>query len=170
MNTPNICYYALMELVKGTKTPKYVITRQAGTYKPMDELKGRDGKVSMYLLEQSREEKSSTPPIRLQAAKSLNFTGLKDYWIEGKMSGYAHGCPLDKPTYGRDEKINPFFEHKDDGFLFIVHKDESDVNPNSIELLVLPDVGKMIGAYCKQLVMGGFDEALALMRKQAFSV
>ncbi len=170
MNTPNIRYYALMELVKGTKTPKYVITRQAGFYEPMNELKGRDGKVSMYLMEQSREEKESTPPVRLQASKSLNFTGLKDYWIEGKMSGFAYGYPLDKPTYSKDRKTNPFFGYKNDGFLFIIHKGDDDVNPKAIELLVLPDAGVLTAAYCKQLVMGGFDEALALMRKQAFRV
>lgn len=173
MNVPRIRYYALMELAKGTKTPKYVITRQAGFYEPVEELRGRDGKVSMYLMEQSREEKGSTPPVRLQAARSLNFTGLKDYWIEGKVSGFAYGYPLDKPTYSKEKKPNPFYSYKDDGFLFIIHQDEKDTSnqtPTAIELVVLEGAKVLISAYCKQLVMGGFDEALEALRKQAYKV
>ena len=51
MNTPNIRYYAKMVNTtrKGKKTPKYTITAQAGYYPPMNEIKGKDGKVSMYL-------------------------------------------------------------------------------------------------------------------------
>lgn len=173
MNIPRIRYYARMELVAKTKTPKYIITRQAGYYEPMDKMRGRDGLISMFLMEQSREEKSSTPPMRLQATKSLNFTGLKDYWIEGKMSGFAYGYPLDKPTYSKDRKSNPFFPYKDDGFLFLIHQDENnktDQKPIAIELIVLEGAKVLISAYCKQLVMGGFNEALQALREQAYKV
>ena len=85
MNTPNIRYYALMENTtqKGKVTPKYTITHDAGYYPPMEKLTGRDKQISMNLLPQSREDNSSTPPMKLQAKNSLNFTGLKDLWREG---------------------------------------------------------------------------------------
>ena len=172
MNTPNIRYYAKLvnTTQKGKKTQKYTIVEQAGYYPPMEQLRGRDGLVSMNLMPQSREDKSSTPPMRLQAKNSLNFTGLKDFWIEGKLSGFAYGYPMDKPTYSKDEKPNPFYEYKGDGYLFRVYQDEKEptnLTPTCIELVVLEGAKVLISAYCKQLKMGGFDEALEALRQQA---
>ena len=171
MNTPNVRYYAKMvnTTQKGKKTPKYTITAQAGYYPPMEQLKGRDGLVSMNLMEKLKEG-DNVPSIRFQAKNSLNFTGLKDYFQDGKLSGFAYGYPLDKPTYSKDEKPNPFFDYKQDGFLFLIEQDEKDptnLTPTSIELVVLEGAKVLISAYCKQLVMGGFDEALQALREQA---
>lgn len=175
MNTPNIRYYARMDNTtkKGRTTPKYTILEQAGYYPPMERLKGKDGFISMYLIPQSREDNSSTPPMRLQAKNSLNFTGLKDYWMDGKISGFCYGYPAPRPTYSSRNKTNPFLEYKEDGFLFILHCDEKDpanIVPTSIELIVLEGAKVLISSYCKMLVMGGFDEALSALRKQASSL
>ena len=172
MNTPNIRYYAKMvySTQQGKTTPKYTITEAAGYYPPMQELVGRDGKISFNLLEQEREDKSSTPPMKLQGKNSLNFTGLKDFWIEGKISGFAYGYPNSKPTYSSKAKPNPFFDYKDDGFLFLLKPDEQNPKnllPISIELVVVENGKPLISAYCKQLQMGGFDEVLELLRQQA---
>ena len=171
MNTPNVRYYAKMvnTTQKGKKTPKYTITAQAGYYPPMELLRGRDGQISMNLMEKLKEG-DNVPSMRLQAKSSLNFTGLKDYFQDGKLSGFAYGYPLDKPTYSKDEKPNPFFDYKQDGFLFLIEQDEKDptnLTPTSIELVVLEGAKVLISAYCKQLVMGGFDEALQALREQA---
>lgn len=171
MNTPNVRYYAKMvnTTQKGKKTPKYTITAQAGYYPPMELLRGRDGQISMNLMEKLKEG-DNVPSMRLQAKNSLNFTGLKDYFKDGKLSGFAYGYPLDKQTYSKDEKANPFFDYKQDGFLFLIEQDEKDptnLTPTSIELVVLDGAKVLISAYCKQLVMGGFDEALQALREQA---
>lgn len=171
MNTPNIRYYAKMvnTTQKGKKTPKYTITAQAGYYPPMELLRGRDGQISMNLMEKLKDG-DNVPSMRLQAKNSLNFTGLKDYFQDGKLSGFAYGYPLDKQTYSKDEKPNPFFDYKQDGFLFKIEQDEKDptnLTPTSIELVVLEGAKVLISAYCKQLVMGGFDEALQALRGQA---
>lgn len=171
MNTPNVRYYAKMvnTTQKGKKTPKYTITAQAGYYPPMELLRGRDGQISINLMEKLKEG-DNVPSMRLQAKNSLNFTGLKDYFQDGKLSGFAYGYPLDKPTYSKDEKPNPFFDYKQDGFLFLIEQDEKDptnLTPTSIELVVLEGAKVLISAYCKQLVMGGFDEALQALREQA---
>ena len=57
MSTPNIRYYAKMvnTTQTGKKTPKYTIIAQAGYYPPMEQLKGRDGKISVNLMEKLRE-------------------------------------------------------------------------------------------------------------------
>ena len=171
MNTPNVRYYAKMvnTTQNGKKTPKYTITAQAGYYPPMEQLRGRDGQISMNLMEKLKEG-DNVPSMRLQAKNSLNFTGLKDYFQEGKLSGFAYGYPLDKQTYSKDEKPNPFFDYKQDGFLFLIEQDKKDptnLTPTSIELVVLDGAKVLISAYCKQLVMGGFDEALQALREQA---
>ena len=57
MNTPNILLYAKMVYTtkSGCKTPKYTIIEQAGYYPPMEGLKGRDGKISMNLMEKIKD-------------------------------------------------------------------------------------------------------------------
>ena len=171
MNTPNVRYYAKMvnTTQKGKKTPKYTIAASCGYYPPMEQLRGRDGKISMNLMEKLKEG-DNVPSMRLQAKNSLNFTGLKDYFQDGKLSGFAYGYPLDKQTYSKDDKPNPFFDYKQDGFLFLIEQDEKDptnLTPTSIELVVLEGAKVLISAYCKQLVMGGFDEVLQALREQA---
>ena len=171
MSTPNIRYYArfVNTTQNGKKTPKFTIIEQAGYYPPMELLKGRDGQISMNLMEKLKEGEN-VPSMRLQAKNSLNFTGLKEYFVDGKLSGFAYGYPLDKSTYSKDEKKNPFFEYREDGFLFLIKQDEKEPNnqvPTCIELVVLEGAKVLISAYCKQLLMGGFDEALDALRKQA---
>lgn len=98
---------------------------------------------------------------------------LKDYFVNGKLSGFAYGYPLADKTYSTKKKNNPFFEYKDDGFLFIIHQDSKaiteteKIRPSSIELIVLDSAKVLISSYCKQLMMGGFDEMLNSLRKQA---
>ena len=79
-------------------------------------------------------------------------------------------------TYSSKQKPNPFYEYKDDGYLFIVHQDENantipeQIRPTVIELVVLDGAKVLISSYCKQLMMGGFDEAIKSLREQAKQV
>lgn len=176
MSTPNIRYYAKMVYDPNSKkTPKYVIIAQAGYYPPMEQLTGRDGKITMYLMEKLKED-ANVPSMRLQAKDSLNFTGLKEYFVDGRLSGFAYGYPLTDKTYSSKKKENPFYEYKDDGYLFIVHQDRNantapeQIRPTVIELIVLDGAKVLISSYCKQLIMGGFDEAIKSLREQAKQV
>ena len=171
MITPNIRFYARMlnTTQKGKNTPKYTIIGAAGFYPPMELLRGRDTKVSMNLMEKLKEGEN-VPSMRLQAKGSLNFTGLKEWFENGKLSGFAYGYPSNKPTYSKDNKPNPFYDYRNDGYLFVVHQDQSNPEnliPTEIELIVLEGVKVLISSYCKQLVIGGFNEALENLRKQA---
>lgn len=174
MSTPRVKFYA--KLVNSTQTgkvtPKYTIIAQAGYYPPMEQLKGRNGLISMNLMEKLKEGEN-VPSMRLQAKGSLNFTGLKEFFIDGKISGYAYGYPDPRPTYSSKNKANPFFDCRQDGYLFLIQADQSDPTntiPTSIELIVLESAKVLISAYCKQLTMGGFDEVLEQLRKQAVSL
>ena len=171
MITPNIRFYARMlnTTQEGKKTPKYIIIGAAGFYPPMELLRGRDTKVSMNLMEKLKEGEN-VPSMRLQAKGSLNFTGLKEWFVNGRLSGFAYGYPSNKPTYSKDNKPNPFYDYRNDGYLFVVHQDQSNPEnliPTEIELIVLEGAKVLISSYCKQLSMGGFDEALTDLRKQA---
>lgn len=169
MNIPNIRYYAKManSTQKGKKTSKYTIITQAGFYPPMEQLKGREGQITLYLMEKLKEG-DNVPSMRLQAKNSLNFTGLKEYFTDGgKLSCYAYGYPYNKQTYSKDNKPNPFFEYKQDGFLFILHHDQGNQVPTFIELIVLEGAKVLISAYCKMLQIGGFNETLKQLRLQA---
>lgn len=180
MITPDILYYAVMRYNTNSKaTPKYTITEEWGYYPPMESLRGRDGMVSMYLMESKGHgsNKDNAPAMKLQAKNSLNFTGIKEYFDEaGKLSGYAYGYPSKEATYGKDKRVNPFFEYKDNGYLFIIHQDENaptaaeQIRPSYIELLVLDGAATMIASYRKQAIMGGFNDVLRYLREQAKSV
>lgn len=149
------------------KTPKYSIIKEAGFYPPMDSLRGRDGKISFYLMEKLKEG-SNVPAMRLQAKNSINFTGLKDYFIDGKISGFAYGYPYGDKYFSKEKKPNLFYDYKEDGYLFIVNQElQKRGVPTTIELIVLEGAKILASAYCKQLLMGGFDEALNTLREQA---
>lgn len=165
---PNIRYYALLKetTAEGKQTPKYTIAKAAGYYPPMEQLKGKGGNVSFYLMEKLKEGLDA-PAYRLQAKNSLNFTGLKDYFVDGKLTGFAYGYPMDTKTYGKESKPNPFYDYRADGYLFKIKTNADATKPVEIELLVLENAKPLIASYCKMLQQGGFDEALELMRKQA---
>lgn len=177
MIQPTVIFYARLDhVLTNQKTPKYRITKVWGNYAPMEKLKGRDNNVSLYLMPKRERQPSNTPPMHLQAKNSLNFTGLKDYFVDGRLSGYAFGYPPSDPTYSKDNKPNPFYQSRDDGFLFLIHQDgeaktpAEQQRPDYIEMIVLQGCKVLIGSYCKQLMLGGFDEILKVLRRDAVSV
>lgn len=66
MNRPDILYYARMvnTTTPEMKSTKYTITEQTGFYPPIEELRGKDGKISMYLMEKLKEG-FHVPSVRL---------------------------------------------------------------------------------------------------------
>lgn len=180
MLTPNIRYYARLHDTTGDlATLRYSVRYEAGHYPPMEKMVGRDGLVSFNLIASyldGRDGDSKHPCMRLQGKGSINFTGLYDYFIDGKLSGVAYGTPLDRPTYSKEKKPNPFYTYRKDGFLFRLHfpdkalqcdpltADPKDIRPEYIEMLVLEGATNFVGNYCQQLKRGGFDEEIASLR------
>ena len=177
MIQPTIVFYGRLDFdSKSGKSPKYVLTSVWGNYSPMETLRGRNGIVSMYLLPKREGQSSNCPQMHLQAKGSLNLSGLKDYFINGKLSGFAFGFPSSTPTYSSKNKPNPFYQNKDDGFLFIVHQDKEaptpaeQQRPDYIEMIVLQGARLLAGSYCKQLSAGGFDDVLNVLRRDSVTI
>jgi hypothetical protein len=62
----------------------------------------------------------------------------------------------------KGSKPNPFFENREDGYLFLIAPDN-----NTIEILIVPNGRYVIQGVAKQLEDGQFNEALKQMRDTA---
>lgn len=155
---------------EGKKTPKFTSGMEWGNYPTIDALRDKNGLISLYMLpsvESGSKDSTSTPPMKLQAKKSLNLTGLKNYYIGGELSGVAYGNPYDKPTYGKNKQVNPFGEDCKDGFLFRFKFADGSNIPTGFEMLIIPNVGSLILNHCEMLRMGSYNKFLEEARKQA---
>ena len=185
LTLPRVKFYAyFVREQNDNKTPSYVMTKRFGEYEPIEYLKPSRGKyrgkVRFYLNAHDKRTsnlKESTPPMFLQGIKSFNFTGLKHLYEGGKLSGVAYGYPSEQNTYGAVEAHkNPFFENKEDCFLFKVYQDgrQTDASgkiiPCSFELIVLDGCNQMGADFCKVLKMGGYDEVLKDLRTKVVDV
>lgn len=156
-------YYAVMEDVTKGKTPKYEITRQRGYFPEMEQLKGKGGKISFYLME-GRKKANEIPDMYLQGKNSLNFTGLKWYCLPVEGVGYAYGGAMDAQTYGKDKKVNPFYDCRDDAYIFIVHQQKETTRPSMIELFVLEHQKALAAAYCKAVKDGKLNDIIQQLK------
>lgn len=57
---------------------------------------------------------------------------------------------------------NPLFEFRNDGYLFLINKDYSE-----IELLIIPDGRNLISSYYQKMIDGGFDDEVRQLRQQS---
>lgn len=172
-------YYALFEYDRESgKTPVYVRTRAFGCYLPLSRLKcargHNKGKVILYLLPKGENQPNNAPSMKLQAVRSINFTGLKDCFT---LSGCAYGYPNGEKTYSSKKMPNPFYENRNDGYLFLFHTQEdvsgngadNKVIPGSFELLIFENAKPIIASYCQQMKLGQFNTLLMNCRYRATS-
>ena len=170
---PPIKFYAKFAYApKSGKTPKYTMAKAAGYYPQLDVLKGKNGRVNLYLMSKREGQSADAPAMSLQAVKNgLNLTGLKDYYIGGEISGIAYGYPPQEATFSAKAKANPLYPCRNDGYLFIFDfgekKEGEAIKPISFELVVIDGGKVLISAYAKMLQIGGFEEALRALREQA---
>ena len=173
---PTSKYYAKFGYdQKSGKTPKYTMEKAAGYLPEIDALKGKNGKVNLYLMAKREGQSVDAPAMSLQAVKNgLNLTGLKDYYINGEISGIAYGYPPQEPTFSSKAKANPLYSCRNDGYLFIFDfsekKEGEALKPTSFEMVVIDGGKVLISAYAKMMQMGGFSEALRDLREQANSL
>ena len=78
----------------------------------------------------------------------------------GRLVGY--GNPPRDETFSKDKRPNPFYDSRNDGFIFLI-SDEW----RRIELLIIPNGYNTVLGNAKALQDGVYDEALETMRKAA---
>jgi len=89
----------------------------------------------------------------------LNFSSIYIDDIDCPEIGYGY------PNANRllsNGSQNPLFEFRNDGYLFLINKDYSE-----IELLVIPDGRNLISSYYQKMIDGGFDDEVRELRKQS---
>jgi hypothetical protein len=150
----------------GAKVPRFDLVDMAGYYKPLETLKNKKGQVIFYLSD-TRGIIDSSDKRRadrfLMAKDSLNFSSvflLSNTAQDGRFVGF--GTPNGAKTFGKDKKQNPFYECRNDGFLFVVSPDW-----NVIEVLIVPDGCNTIQGNARALADGVYNEALEIMRATA---
>lgn len=151
------------------KTPKYNMVEAAGEYEPFKELKGKNGKVNMYLMGKRESQPSNAPAMFLQVVKTnQNLTGLREYFRDGKPAGVAYGEPQPDATY--KGKPNVFYPFKDDGYLFIFAYEDENQPPTDFELIVVEGGKVMLPTFAKMLANGLLDAEVANLRNLAENV
>lgn len=166
-----IKFYAkfVLDVDAKCKATKYYMAESAGYAQEFDAFKGKNGKVNLYLMPKREGQPADAPAMYLQVVKNnMNLTGLREYFADGKPSGYAWGEPYPAETY--KGKPNPLYLVRNDGYLFKFDFDEpldgEAIKPSSFELIVVDGGRVLIASYAKMLHLGLLDADLALMRKQ----
>jgi len=90
---------------------------------------------------------------------NLNFSSV--YNEDLNYQEYGYGNPNANKFIGNGI-LNPMYEFRTDGYLFIVNKDWTEV-----EILIIPEGRNLISSYYQILIEGGYDELIQNFRKDA---
>lgn len=89
----------------------------------------------------------------------LNFSSIYIDDLDCPEIGYGYPNAKRQLSNG---SANPLFDFRNDGYLFLINKDYSE-----IDILIIPDGRNLISSYYQKLIDGGFDDEIAELRKQA---
>jgi len=142
-------------------TPRYAVTAQAGCFKPLEAIKNAKNEIVMFCNRNDKCNKNSKAEIRLQCKGSINFSSLyfDSLKIGESLIGYGEPPQMAKL---KGDRVNPFFENREDGYLFIVSPDM-----NTIEILIVPQGRQLIRGYAQKLADGQLNGALNELRRSA---
>lgn len=93
-------------------------------------------------------------------SKSINLSSIYIEDIEHPEIGY--GYPNPSKSIGKMKKPNPLFEYRNDGYLFLMNKDFTE-----LELFIVPDGRNLIRSYYQKLKDGGFDAEINELKSQS---
>jgi len=133
----------------------------AGSYKGLTKFVNHKGQLFFY--KTPCRDFVNTDSKRLSewslTGNGLNFSSIYIDDLDFPEIGY--GYPNAKRLLSNGNE-NPLFEFRNDGYLFLINKDYSE-----IELLVIPDGRNLISSYYQKMIDGGFDDEVRELRKQA---
>lgn len=89
----------------------------------------------------------------------LNFSSIYIEDLDSPEFGY--GYPNANRTL-KNGQPNPLFPFRNDGYLFIINKDYTQ-----IEVFIIPDGRNLITSYYQKMIDGGFDDEVRELREKA---
>jgi len=92
-------------------------------------------------------------------SSGLNFSSI--YIDDTDFPEIGYGYPNAKRLLSNGSP-NPLFEFRNDGYLFLINKDYSE-----IEILIIPDGRNLISSYYQKMIDGGFDDEVKRLREAA---
>lgn len=133
----------------------------AGGYKGLTNFVNSKGQLFLYKTP-AREFIHSDSKRLAEWSLTNNSINLSSIYIEDfDFPEFGYGYPNAKRLLSNGS-INPLFDFRNDGYLFLINADYSE-----IELLVIPDGRNLITGYYQRLIDGGFDVEIKKMREQA---
>lgn len=133
----------------------------AGNYKGLTNFVNHKGQLFFY--KTPCRDFINTDSKRLSewslTGNGLNFSSIYIDDLDFPEIGYGY------PNANRflsNGSPNPLFTFRNDGYLFLINKDYSE-----IELLVIPDGRNLISSYYQKLIDGGFDNEVRQFRQQS---
>jgi len=133
----------------------------AGNYKGLTDFVNHKGQL--YFYKTPCRDFVNTDSKRIAewslTGNGLNFSSIYIDDLDYPEIGY--GYP-NASRYLFNGSPNPLFNFRNDGYLFLMNKDYSE-----IELLIVHDGRNLISSYYQKLIDGGFDDDIRAFRKAA---
>lgn len=140
-----------------------VFNDQIGNYQGLTNFVNSKGQLFLYKTECRQFVETDTKRIAEWSltGNGLNLSSIYIEDLEFPEIGYGY------PNANRllkDGSINPMFDFRNDGYLFIINNDYTE-----IEMLIFPDARNLISSHYQKFIDGGYDDQIREMRKQAIS-
>jgi hypothetical protein len=133
----------------------------AGNYKGLTDFVNHKGQLFFYKTP-CKEAWNADRKRLAEWSLTNNGLNLSSIYIDDlEFPEIGYGYPNAKRLL-KDGSQNPLFEFRNDGYLFLMNKDYSE-----IEILVIPDGRNLISSYYQKLIDGGFDDDIQALRQQA---
>ncbi len=161
-------YYKLEALPYEIKTQNKIKSKArldciayAGNYKGLTNFVNKQGQLFFYKTSCREFIEAQTKRVAEWSLTngSLNFSSI--YIEDFDFLEYGYGYPNAKPRLSNGDP-NPLHLFKNDGYLFIVNKDYTE-----IEILILTDGRNLISHYYQHLIDGYFDAEIQRLRSEA---
>jgi len=159
-------YYKFIVLPEGVKQLNKIKSNArldcvsyAGNYQGLTFFVNKKGQLSLYKVP-ARDIVSTHNRRITEWSLSNNNLNFSSIYIENyDCIEFGYGYPNKNPFIGIDKKPNPVYPYCNDGYLFIINRDYTE-----IEVLVIADGRNLISYYYQHLIDGFFDTELSGLR------
>lgn len=161
-------YYKMVTLSDEVKSQNKIKSQSrldcvlfAGDYKGLTNFVNAKGQLFLYKT-QCREYIKANIKRRAEWSLTNNSLNFSSIYIEDFNSkNFGYGYPNGKQKLSNGDP-NPLFPFKNDGYLFVINEDYTEV-----EIFVIKDGRNFITQYYQHLIDGEFEEEFQKIREKA---